>query len=86
MEQTYRALLRGDQIVWIDAPPKLEGDTEVKITFLEPEAQEARRARGRSALAALQRLAEAGAFAEIEDPAAWEREIRQDRPLPGREE
>ena len=25
------------------------------------------------------------AFREIEDPAAWQREIRQDRPLPGRE-
>ncbi len=25
-------------------------------------------------------------FAGIEDPAAWQREIRKDRPLPGREE
>ena len=25
-------------------------------------------------------------FADIEDPAAWQREIRKDRPLPGREE
>jgi hypothetical protein len=25
-------------------------------------------------------------FAHIEDPAAWQREIRKDRPLPGREE
>ncbi|ASF46284.1 hypothetical protein [Methylovulum psychrotolerans] len=25
-------------------------------------------------------------FASIDDPAAWQREIRQDRPLPGREE
>jgi hypothetical protein len=26
------------------------------------------------------------AFREIKDPAAWQREIRKDRPLPGREE
>jgi hypothetical protein len=26
------------------------------------------------------------AFADISDPAAWQREIRKDRPLPGREE
>jgi len=25
------------------------------------------------------------AFADIVDPAAWQREIRQDRPLPGRD-
>ena len=25
-------------------------------------------------------------FADIKDPAAWQREIRKDRPLPGREE
>jgi len=25
-------------------------------------------------------------FSHIKDPAAWQREIRQDRPLPGREE
>jgi hypothetical protein len=25
-------------------------------------------------------------FAHIEDPAAWQREIRKDRPLPGRDE
>jgi hypothetical protein len=24
-------------------------------------------------------------FADIADPAAWQREIRQDRPLPGRD-
>ncbi|QEP42989.1 hypothetical protein D5085_07575 [Ectothiorhodospiraceae bacterium BW-2] len=32
------------------------------------------------------KIAERGtAFREIDDPAAWQREIRQDRPLPGRE-
>jgi hypothetical protein len=34
---------------------------------------------------ALERLAARNAFAEIEDPVAWQREIREDRPLPGRE-
>ncbi|NVZ10025.1 DUF2281 domain-containing protein [Allochromatium humboldtianum] len=32
------------------------------------------------------KIAERGtAFREIDDPAAWQREIRKDRPLPGRE-
>lgn len=34
----------------------------------------------------LERIAESGAFAHITDPVAWQREIRKDRPLPGRED
>ncbi|MCI0391228.1 MAG: hypothetical protein MOB07_21010 [Acidobacteria bacterium] len=33
----------------------------------------------------LERLAAHHPFAEIEDPVAWQREVRQDRPLPDRE-
>jgi uncharacterized protein YfaS (alpha-2-macroglobulin family) len=36
------------------------------------------------ALAALRKLRELGTFKEIADPVAWQREIRKDRPLPGR--
>ena len=39
-----------------------------------------------TALAALKRLRARGTFREITDPVAWQREIRKDRPLPGREE
>lgn len=38
-----------------------------------------------AALAAMQRLRERGTFAEITDVVAWQREIRRDRPLLGRE-
>jgi hypothetical protein len=34
----------------------------------------------------LNRLAAANACAEIADPSQWQREIRGDRPLPGRDE
>ena len=34
----------------------------------------------------LTKLAQSNPFFEIEDPAEWQREIRKDRPLPGREE
>jgi len=33
----------------------------------------------------LERLAAHQPFADIEDPVAWQREVRQDRPLPDRE-
>ncbi len=42
-------------------------------------------ARREAALAALKRLRDRGTFREITDPVAWQREIRKDRPLPGRE-
>lgn len=87
MAQTYRAVLRGDHVDWIDVPPTRQGDTPVQITLLEPSAEpeEERRARRRAAVAALAGLAAAGGFSSIPDPAAWQREIRRDRPLPGRE-
>lgn len=34
---------------------------------------------------ALEAAVATNAFADIVDPAAWQREIRQDRPLPGRD-
>jgi hypothetical protein len=40
--------------------------------------------RGQRMAAALEQLAAIHALAEITDPAAWERENRQDRALPGR--
>ena len=33
---------------------------------------------------ALQTLAELGTFADITDPLEWQRQLRKDRPLPGR--
>lgn len=33
----------------------------------------------------MEEAAKKNLFADIEDPAAWQREIRKDRPLPGRE-
>ncbi len=42
-------------------------------------------ARREKAFAALRRLQERNPYRDIEDPVAWQREIRKDRPLPGRE-
>jgi hypothetical protein len=87
MNPSYRAILHGDRLEWIDPPPALDGPTLVEITILRPaETEEERRARGRRAAEALQQIAEAGGIASIEDPVAWQREIRRDRPLPGRED
>lgn len=44
-----------------------------------------REERGRRIADALEKLAAMHAFAEIDDPVEWQREIRKDRPLPGRD-
>jgi hypothetical protein len=35
---------------------------------------------------ALSKLADVGAFSGVDDPSEWQREIRQDRSLPGRDQ
>jgi hypothetical protein len=41
--------------------------------------------RGKRMAEILEQGAKLGLFKDIQDPAAWQREIRRDRPLPGRE-
>nr|VFJ70920.1 MAG: hypothetical protein BECKFW1821B_GA0114236_12023 [Candidatus Kentron sp. FW] len=41
--------------------------------------------RGQRMTTILQRMADRQALSHITDPVAWQREIRKDRPLPGRE-
>lgn len=70
----------------------LEKQNEVLdfILFLQqrvlsaPSAVAVEEERSQRIRAALQRLAELKTFANISDPVAWQKEIRQDRPLPGR--
>jgi hypothetical protein len=82
---TYQAILRGDRLEWRgERPPEtLRGELRVDVTVLqEPPAESGA---GERMAAALERLAHSRAVAAIEDPVAWQREIRKDRPLPGRD-
>ena len=40
---------------------------------------------GKSVACLMQALADRQSFSDIEDPVAWQREVRQDRPLPFRD-
>jgi hypothetical protein len=85
MLPTYTAVLRDGRIEWTGDPPRgLTADRAVRvhITLLEQPVFDGN---GERLAAALQRIADAGGLPSIPDPAAWEREQRQDRPLPGRE-
>ncbi|MGH9432705.1 MAG: hypothetical protein ACRD3T_14275 [Terriglobia bacterium] len=85
MANTYKAVLRGNRLEWSEqVPERLTGDrpVAVQVTVLE---EEAKTSQGPGMADALEKLARMNALAEIPDPAAWEREQRQDRQLPGRD-
>ena len=91
MLQTFEAKLTGNQLEWIDEIPELIDKTNqpisVYVTFREAkpiEESDALRKKQRIA-EALEKLAAMDAVADITDPVAWQREVRQDRPLPFRE-
>lgn len=83
MLRTYKAVLRGNRVEWIDAPPAPTRPTPVHITLLE-ESAEPSRACGQEMARALEALAERGGLSGIPDPVAWQRDVRQERTLPGR--
>jgi hypothetical protein len=87
MPSTYRAILHGNRIEWSgeepESVPKDRG-VEIVVTILGEEVS-TRRGQGVAMAAALQSLADAGGLPEIRDPLKWERDLRADRPLPGRE-
>jgi hypothetical protein len=84
MLRTYEGILEGDRIRWAgDDVPATNRPLRVHVTVLGEETE--REKRGQKMADALSKLAESGAFSEVEDPSAWQREIRRDRPLPGRD-
>jgi hypothetical protein len=88
MSTTYQAILVGDRVQWLGDAPETKGGVRVRITVESPLVIVADEERRRRAIReTLESLAARGTYAaEIEDPVAWQREIRKDRPLPGRDE
>lgn len=86
--KTYHATLRGDRIEWNgDGPPPLPADKPIPVEITVPVVETMTDAeRGARMVAILEKLAARNPFAEIDDPVAWQKEQRRDRPLPGRDE
>lgn len=86
MLEKYRATIHGNTIEWDgEAPDGVEGEIRVDVTVVS-KSRAPRKGDGAKAAAALQKIAEHGELAKaIPDPDAWLREIRKDRPLPGRD-
>jgi hypothetical protein len=84
MPQTYKAILNRDRIEWLGPAPETTSPIEVEVTV--PDAPPVPEEHQGAKLARLfEELSRLDPFREIDDPVAWQREIRKDRPLPGRE-
>jgi hypothetical protein len=82
---TYQGVLRGDHIEWTQPPPLPLPPSGVRVEVTLLDALPGASIQGQQMAAALTRLAANGTVGGIVDPAAWERELRQDRELPGRD-
>jgi hypothetical protein len=89
MLTTYKAILKNNRLEWRGvAPGQLSPDKalEVHVTILdEPTTPSTNGSQGERMATALEQLAALGTLAKIAEPEAWEREVRRDRSLPGRE-
>ncbi|WP_165074574.1 hypothetical protein [Paludisphaera rhizosphaerae] len=84
MLPTYPAILRDGKLDWGDGPPPLPpGDVPVYVTLLVPVPTTNG---GPAMAAALEALAAAGGPSGFSEPDEWQREVRAERPLPGRDE
>lgn len=88
MLNTYQAILRGEVLEWLaDKPKNLtpERAVSVYVTILE-DAPSWGAERGQKMADALEKLTQMETTIAARDPLQWERETRQDRPLPDRED
>jgi hypothetical protein len=85
VRQTYNAILHGDRLEWVGDRPTLDPDRPIAVRITLDSAPVTDPDVGRRMANILRELAKTNPFRDIDDPVAWQREIREDRPLPGRE-
>ena len=85
MKRVYKAILHGNRVEWLDGAPESSEPIQVYVSVPEVKRGDDPEPGQKSIVELFQALADSGAFADIEDPVAWQREQRKDRPLPGRD-
>jgi hypothetical protein len=86
MLQSYEAIYERGRLHWLDEMPDKE-PVRVIVTVVEPAVrEESKTPNGRELAQLLRQMAAAGAAEAFGDPLEWQREVRTDRVLPGREE
>jgi hypothetical protein len=88
MLQSYQAVLIGNRLKWIGDVPEYENKRpiDVRVRFLEERVLPRDASRGREMAEILEQLAQSAPVVRIADPISWQREVRKDRSLPGRED
>ena len=86
MAQTFQALLTGDQLKWNPSRPvKLPQDQPILVNVTVCDDSVSESPPGAAMSAALEKLSRLAAFADIDNPVEWQRDLRSDRSLPGRD-
>jgi hypothetical protein len=88
MNVTYKATFKGNHLEWSGAAPNNispEEEVSVYVTIADEDSLSAEdHSQGQQMADALAQLASSNAPSSISDPEALEREMRQERVLPGR--
>lgn len=85
MSHSYRAILTGDQLDWVDTPPRTDRPLPVDVIVQDRPGIGVARSDGARMAAVLEELVDATVYGQVRDPARWQRMVREDRPLPGRD-
>lgn len=87
MQRIFEAILKGNHLEWADEVPKY-GNRPIKVyvTLQEEDSLTSDELRRKKIVEILEKIAKNNIFADISDPVEWQRELRQDRSLPGRDE
>ena len=81
---TYKAILKGNRLEWVGEAPDAGKDRnlDVQVTVLDRPLNKL--TIGQKMAEILDKLAQANAVSQINDPLSWQKGIRKDRPLPTR--
>ena len=87
MQRIFEAILKGNLSEWANEVPR-QGDRPVRVyvTLQEEPSTLSAEFRRQRIVEILEKIAANNVFADISDPVEWQRDLRQYRPLPGRDE
>lgn len=88
MLKAYKATLDGDRLEWeAGKRPYLRSGAKVIVTILDEPSPPVIPPSNPTAVAeALDKIAKMGGIHSFGDPLEWQRDVRKDRPLPGRDD
>lgn len=79
----YKAIIAGNKIRWIEQPPaEINDNSEIQVEVVIKSNPDENMSRGEAMYQSLRKLSACGGLlSNIDDPVAWQREIRTDRKI-----